>query len=400
MDGAMASNGRAAHQGIYARHRTACTSRLGEGCNCQPAWQAQVWSAVDNKPIRKTFPTLAAARAWRADAQVAIRRGRMRAPSAVTLTDAGDAWVAGARAQTIRNRSGDPYKPSVIRGYEAALRRQILPELGARKLGSINRRDVQALADRWLEEGMDPATVRNYLMPLRVIFRRAVSRGIVDVNPTRGLELPAARGRRTRIADPTEAQALLAALDPPDRALYAVAIYAGLRRGELRALQWEDIDLEAGTIHVHQAWDPKEGPIETKTHAGRRTVPIPATLCSILLAHRLRQGTGGIGYLFTNRAGQPFDPSTVVDRVRKAWQTAGLNPIGLHECRHTYASLLIAAGVNPKAISTYLGHASITITLDRYGHLMPGNQEQAAEQMDGYLARAAAAAISQTQASS
>jgi integrase len=223
-------------------------------------------------------------------------------------------------------------------------------------------------------------------MPLRVIFRRAVSRGVLDVNPTRGLELPAARGRRTRIADPTEAQALLNTLEPKDRALYAVALYAGLRRGELRALQWEDIDLDAGTIHVHQSWDPREGPIETKTHAGTRTVPIPAALRTALLAHRLRQGTGGTGHLFTNRAGRPFDPSTVVDRAHKAWKQAGLNPIGLHECRHTYASLLIAAGVNPKAISTYLGHASITITLDRYGHLMPGNQEHAAGQLDRYLA--------------
>jgi integrase len=76
----------------------------------------------------------------------------------------------------------------------------------------------------------------------------------------------------------------------------------------------------------------------------------------------------------------------VVDRAHKAWREAGLNPIGLHECRHTYASLLIAAGVNPKAISTYLGHASITITLDRYGHLMPGNEEQAAGQLNQYLA--------------
>jgi integrase len=234
---------------------------------------------------------------------------------------------------------------------------------------------------------MDPSTVRNYVIPLRVIFRRAVSRGVLDVNPTRGLELPAARGRRTRIADPTEAQALLNALEPRDRALYAVALYAGLRRGELRALRWEVIDLEAGTIHVHQSWDAREGPIETKTHAGTRTVPIPAALRAILLAHRLRQGTGGTGYLFTNRAGRPFDPSTVVDRAKKAWEAAGLRPIGLHECRHTYASLLIAANVNPKAISTYLGHASITITLDRYGHLMPGNQEQAAGQLNDYLAQ-------------
>jgi len=74
-------------------------------------------------------------------------------------------------------------------------------------------------------------------------------------------------------------------------------------------------------------------------------------------------------------------------RAEKAWHAAGLTPITLHEARHTYASLLIAAGVNSKAVSTYMGHASITITLDRYGHLMPGNEAEAADLLDGYLAR-------------
>jgi integrase len=80
-----------------------------------------------------------------------------------------------------------------------------------------------------------------------------------------------------------------------------------------------------------------------------------------------------------------FDPSTVSDRARKAWARAGLSPIGLHECRHTFASLMIAAGVNAKALATYTGHASVTITFDLYGHLMPGNEEEAAGLLDALL---------------
>jgi integrase len=76
-------------------------------------------------------------------------------------------------------------------------------------------------------------------------------------------------------------------------------------------------------------------------------------------------------------------------RARKAWRDKGLEPIGLHECRHTYAAFMIAAGVNAKALSTYMGHSSITITLDRYGHLMPGNEEEAAGMLEVYLAREA-----------
>jgi integrase len=79
-----------------------------------------------------------------------------------------------------------------------------------------------------------------------------------------------------------------------------------------------------------------------------------------------------------------------VNRAHRAWKKEGLKPIGLHECRHTFASILIAAGVNAKALSTYLGHSSIQITLDRYGHLMPGNEDEAVVLVDAYLARAAA----------
>jgi len=85
----------------------------------------------------------------------------------------------------------------------------------------------------------------------------------------------------------------------------------------------------------------------------------------------------------------PFEPSTVRRRALAAWKAARLDPLGLHEARHTFASLLIAAGVNAKALSTYMGHASVTITYDRYGHLMPGNEEEAAGLADAYLERVA-----------
>ena len=106
-----------------------------------------------------------------------------------------------------------------------------------------------------------------------------------------------------------------------------------------------------------------------------------------LAEQRLQTGRA-TGLVFGRSADAPFDPSTVVDRARKAWAQAGVTSIGLHECRHTFASLMIAAGVNAKALSTYMGHSSITITLDRYGHLFPGNEDEAAGLLDAYLERA------------
>jgi integrase len=95
--------------------------------------------------------------------------------------------------------------------------------------------------------------------------------------------------------------------------------------------------------------------------------------------------TGARGLVFARPDGRPFAPSSVDVRANKAWAAAGLRRIGLHECRHTFASFMIAAGVNAKALSTYMGHASVTITFDRYGHLMPGNEAEAAKLLDRYL---------------
>ena len=90
--------------------------------------------------------------------------------------------------------------------------------------------------------------------------------------------------------------------------------------------------------------------------------------------------------VFGRTATRPFNPTTANNRAASAWKDAELQPLGLHEARHTYASLMIAAGVNAKALSTFMGHASITITLDRYGHLFPGPEEEAAGLLDAYLA--------------
>ena len=213
----------------------------------------------------------------------------MKAPSAVTLRQAADAWLDGAKAGTIRARSGDVYKPSALRGYEQALRDRILPELGGAKLSDVRRVDLQDLADRMLADRLDASTIRNALMPLRVIYRRAVARGEVLVNPTAGLELPAARGRRERVAPPAEARRLLDALPrPEDRALWATALYAGLRRGELLALRWQDVNVAAGRIRVERSWDAKAGAIDPKSDAGARSVPIPSVLRDLLLEHKLR----------------------------------------------------------------------------------------------------------------
>ena len=373
-------------EGIVVRHSRSCSSRDGLGCSCRPSYQAQVWSAKEHKTIRKTFRDLADARAWRQDSQVALRKGLLRSPSHTTLSEAAAEWLTAAKTGLVRTRSGETYKPSAIRAYCQALNHRALPQLGSKRLTAISHTMLQDFADRLAADGLSPSSIRNTLMPLRAIFRRAHRRGEVATNPTLNLALPAVRGTRDRVAAPNEVAPLLDTLTPADRAIYATAIYAGLRAGELQALLWDDIDLDRNLIHVRRNWDRQEGFVEPKSRSGTRRVPLTPTLRHELLNHKLRQHPSNHSFVFPNQRGtRPFNPSTLKLHTSKAWHQAGLTPIGLHECRHTYAAYMIAAGINSKALSTYMGHSTITITLDRYGHLLPGNENNAAQMLETWL---------------
>jgi len=395
-----------AETGLRQRHGNQCP----QTGTCKCPWEASVYSPRDGKKIRKQFPTKSAAKNWRDDARGQVRQRKMRAPVPITLAEAADRWLEGARRGIYTNRSGDAYKPSAIRAYEAGLRLRVLPEFGRMRLDVITRSDVQRFVNQMNAEGLNPSTVQVTLLPLRAIFKEALSdgfeeipEGVFTVNPTTGLKLKAVRGRRDRIASPEECAQLLEALPERDRPLWATAMYAGLRRGELQALRLEDVDLATGKIHVCRGWDAKEGEIEVKSRKPRR-VPIAAVLRDYLDQHLIALPWEE-GLVFGSTPSDAFASNSAAQRAMAAWgwkrnRPAGdqgawtkerddaIEPISLHECRHTFASLMIAAGVNAKALSTYMGHANISITLDLYGHLMPGNEKEAAALLDTYLARA------------
>ena len=160
-----------------------------------------------------------------------------------------------------------------------------------------------------------------------------------------------------------------------------------------------DIDLDHDLLRVEHAWDRVHGPIAPKSHAGKRRVPLTQTLRRHLVTQRLHHPyTEPSDLAFGITSSRAFDGTNLLRRARTAWKAAGLTPILLHECRHTYAAYMISAGINPKALQTYMGHASITITLDRYGHLLPGNEATAANLLDEYLdtQRGAGSATRQT----
>ena len=306
---------------------------------CTPSYQAQVWSARERTTLRKTFGTLAEARTWRQESQVALRKGTLRSPSSITLLQATEELLAAAEAGVVRTRSGDRYKPSAVRAYRQALKHRVLPSLGNKRLTAISQEMLQDLADQLSASGLSPSSVRNTVLPLRAIYRRAHRRGEVALNPTLRLALPAVRGRRDRIAIPTEAAALIDLLPLNERPIWMTALFGGLRLGELQALERNNIDLEHNLIHVEQSWDRHTGFVAPKSRSGIRRVPITATLRRELINHRLRQGKGGQGFAFPNQTNTgPFNPGTITLHAKTAWAAADLTPIGLHECRHSYAA--------------------------------------------------------------
>ena len=186
----MQANRKRPRTGIEERHRNGCATERGRRCNCSPSYRAEVFSARDGRKLRKTLATLVEAKQWRADTERALRDGRRLGARPITFRQAARQFLDGIQDGSIRNRSGDVYKPSAIRSYEGALRLRLLPALGAHKLAEIRRSDLQRLVGQWLAQGHDPSSIRNTTNAARAVYRHALANELVAVNPTAGLQLP------------------------------------------------------------------------------------------------------------------------------------------------------------------------------------------------------------------
>jgi integrase len=312
------------------------------------------------------------------------------------------------RAKVILTRSGVEYKPSAIRSYETSLSKHVYPVLGSIRVGKLRRNDVQGLVDKLRAKGQAASTVHNTLDQLRVIARRAIDAGELSVDPFLRLSLPAVRNQRMRIEAPDRAMTLIDALPDEQRAFWALAFFAGLRRGELRALRCDEVDFDREIILVRRGWDQEEGPIDVKTDAGYRLVPMSRDpLRGILRAHRLQGGRHGDDLFLGRTANLPFTPSTVRLQALKAWgwtqipnpsggsprmvwveaREDALRPITAHEARHCAASYFVACGWDWKRVTEVVGHSDVRTTMNRYAKLVPGDEDHAIGQLDGYITR-------------
>jgi integrase len=370
--------------GVYVRHQARCPAGSSDArCRCRPTYRGRRWDSSKQGMVwSATFGDRAEVLSWLASTikgQEAVAEAEAAGP---TFGELASEWLDGVHSGAVgrrRGRKGTGYSSTTLEGYERSLRYVLTPEFGAHHASEIDDREWQTWIDRLSREGLSRSRIANHLAVARAIYGWASrpTRRLVERNPLAGIELPPNDEKpRTRVADADEAAALIAALDPADAVPYALAFYAGLRRAEIKRLDWPDVELDGYRLVVRKA--------KSRAGTGRRP-PIAEPLRPILLGEFMRQGRRENGAV----SAVSVTSGKIAERARRRWAAVRLEPITLHECRHTYASFLMAAGYTLRELMEYMGHSSLQAT-ERYVKLLPPLDEtDPAERLNSYLRRRA-----------
>jgi integrase len=345
----------------------------------------------------KNFDRRKDAEAYRAAVAVDVRKG-------IHLADSQSATVAEAAQLWLQSGDAAGLERTTLDGYRQHLAFHIIPLIGAVKLSQLTVPAVRKFEDT-LRANRSRAMVRKVLGSLSAILTDAQERGLVPQNVVRGLRARRLRGKERRadqrkrgelrvggnIPAPDEIRAIIAHLEGRWRPLLLTAIFTGLRSSELRGLSWNDVDLKRGELHVQQRADCYRKMGALKSKAGTRTVPLAPMLTNALREWKLICPKGGLGLVFPNGAGRIESHANIVNRGLIPVQIAAgvvtakgkAKYTGLHSLRHFYASWCINRRVDGglelplKIVQARLGHASVQLTADRYGHLFPRGDDGA-----------------------
>lgn len=333
--------------------------------------------------------------------------GRTKAELLDKLQEAQQRKATGQPARNRRHTTGQwltywvtevlpgTVSDSTAEGYGHIVRRDIVPYVGHVPLDELAPTHVHQMMRQLEARGLGPRTVAYARAVLRRALRVAERWELVSRNAAALVDPPRQRRRQPDHLDLERASRILAAASD-DRlgALYVLAVTCGLRRGELLALWWEDVDLDNAVVHVRAGVKRVRGKglvrDEPKTARSRRSVPLPAVTVDALRLHRRRsleqalalgQSCGPQDYVFTSPAGTPLDPSNLTGSWHAFCDELGLGPVRLHALRHTAATLLLTQGVPLAVISRTLGHSGLAITADIYADVVPQLQRDAADAM-------------------
>jgi integrase len=311
----------------------------------------------------------------------------------VTVREFFDRWLE-ATALTLR--------AVTVRRYQDLVRLHIAGVIGNTLLAKVTAADVQRLYVGRLAAGLSPTTVRYIHAVLHHALDDAVKWGLLFRNVTDAVEPPKKTRNEMQVWSAEHVGCVLrAAADDPLEALWRLAIYTGMRRGELLAVRWADLELDSGGLYVQRSLSRGQTSrleeAEPKSRSGRRRITLSSSIVESLKRHRVRQLEHRLvageayedrGYVFANATGGHIHPNMLYRRFHELVGRAGVPAIRFHDLRHTSATLLLAEGVHGKIVQERLGHSNIAMTLDLYSHVTADMQRQAADVLEATVLRA------------
>ena len=348
--------------------------------------EAWVVDYVDQTGQRhlQTFERKKDADARHAKVNVDVDAGVHVAPSkSITVREAGESWIRAAEAAELER--------STVKQYREHVDQHIVPFIGPLKLSELSAQAVRKFEDRLRGEGRSQAMVRKIIGSLGSLLADAQEQGLAAHNAVRDLRRNRRRGKERNaekrqrgklkvgvdIPTPSEIKAIIANAKGRWRPLLITAIFTGLRASELRGLRWRDVDFKANELHVRQRADRFNEIGKPKSAAGERVVPFGKFVANTLKEWKLECPTSEGDLAFPNGIGKVELLANIINRGLIPSQGAKAKYTGLHAIRHFYASWCInrtedgGLGLPPKVVQERLGHSSITMTYDRYGHLFP-----------------------------
>ena len=371
-------------------------------------WKAIVEMGKDpvtgrRKRKTKTKPTKKEANAWIAEQVQKRDNGIVVDPKNYTLKEYLCRWLKDYAEPNLAATTYD--------GYEVIVKSHLIPALGQLKIDEIKPMHIQSYFTQKRSRGrkdgqsggLSEKTLLQHFRVLSKALKQAVKWQLISNNPAKAVEAPKPkRSKDIKAMTKEQLNKLLAAAKEESEWIYnftLVAAYTGMRRSELLGLPWDNVDFENETIRVKQALVTKVGEgstiKETKSKSGTRPIKISEKLINALKNQKELQKKdkaklgdkydNELNLVFCKEDGSKYYPTTVNKKFNRATKKAGLNKFGIHDLRHTHATLLLKSEVNPKIVQERLGHASITVTLDTYSHVTLDMQEGAVQKLDDLM---------------